>query len=208
MQTQTHDPVIHIRVNELILALRLDHVVSLLAETPDNAKDGKFGHVCKRVTSLLDVVVHSEHRLLQVVDSCECSCSTDTCTAVQDYFVVHGDICKLLSVKHAFSAPLAPVMHSEMLNDRLDNLVVLLLGCPEIWPRQILQLRNNPTVNYLTIGVLLSQLKPSLDQVGHEAFNRNQEHFFVIVKWNALNRLILPDLSRPILMALHLGVLF
>ena len=43
-----------------------------------------------------------------------------------------------------------------MLNDRLDNLVVLLLGRSEIRPRQILQLCYDPSIDDLTISVLLS----------------------------------------------------
>lgn len=51
-------------------------------------------------------------------------------------------------------------------------------------------------------------MQPSLNQIGHEAFNRDQQDFLVIVKGNALNRLVLPDLLWPILVALDFSVLF
>ena len=43
------DPVVDVDVDELVLALRLDHVVALLAETPDDAEDREFGHLSERV---------------------------------------------------------------------------------------------------------------------------------------------------------------
>ena len=49
---------------------------------------------------------------------------------------------------------------------------------------------------------------PSLDQIGHEAFNRDQQDFLVLVKGYALDRLVLPDLLWPVLVALDFSMLF
>ena len=93
-----------------------------------------------------------------------------------------------------------------MLNNRFNDLVVLLLRRTEVRPCQILELRHDSTVHNLAICVLLSQLEPPLDQVGHEAFHGDEENLFIAVKWNTLHRLILPHLLRPVLVALHLRV--
>ena len=112
MQVQAHDPVVNIGVNEFILALGLDHVVALLAQAPDHTEDGELGQVGEWVASLLDVIVHREHRLLQVVDGCQGARTPNPRTAVQHYFVIGGDIGQLFSVKHAFSTSFPPMMHS------------------------------------------------------------------------------------------------
>lgn len=98
-------------------------------------------------------------------------------------------------------------MNSEILDDRFNNLVVLLFGCSEIRPRQVLQLCHDPTVYNLAIGVFLRELESSLDKAGHQALDRDQEHFFIIVEWDALHGLVLPDLRGPVLVALYFRVL-
>ena len=94
-----------------------------------------------------------------------------------------------------------------MLYDRPNDLVVLLLGCAEIGPREVLQLRHDATIDDLSVGVLACELEPSLDEVGHERLNRDEEHLLITVKGYTLHRFILPDLTRPVLMALDLCVL-
>ena len=94
-----------------------------------------------------------------------------------------------------------------MLYDRPNDLVVLLLRCAEIRPREVLQLRHDATIDDLAVGVLARQLEPSLDEIGHERLNRDEKHLLITVKGYTLHRFILPDLTRPVLMALHLCVL-
>ena len=94
-----------------------------------------------------------------------------------------------------------------MLNYRLDNLVVLLFGRSEVRPRQVLQLRDDPTVDHLAIGVFLRQLEPALNQIRHEALDGDEEHFLIAVERDALNAFILPHLRRPVLVTLDLSVL-
>ena len=84
----------------------------------------------------------------------------------------------------------------------------MLFGRTEIWPCQILQLRHNSTVDDGSFCVFFSQLEPSLDEIGHEDFNWDQEHFLVVVKRYASHALVLPDLLRPVLMTLNLWMLF
>ena len=45
-----------------------------------------------------------------------------------------------------------------MLYDRPNDLVVLLLRCAEIGPREVLQLRHYATIDDLAVGVLARQL--------------------------------------------------
>ena len=58
-------------------------------------------------------------------------------------FVVGGYVHELLLIEEVLSATLAPMMSSQVLNDRLDYLVVLLFGRAEVWPRQVLQLGDD-----------------------------------------------------------------
>ena len=79
LEPQTLDPVVHVGVDELILALRLDHVVALLAQSSHHAEDGKFGQLGERVPRPLQVIVHSEYYLLQIVDGSQGSCAPYSC---------------------------------------------------------------------------------------------------------------------------------
>ena len=79
LEPQTLDPVVHVGVNELILALRLDHVVALLAQSSHHAEDGKFGQLGERVPRPLQVIVHSEYYLLQIVDGSQGSRAPYSC---------------------------------------------------------------------------------------------------------------------------------
>ena len=78
LEPQTLDPVVHVGVNELVLALRLDHVVALLAQSAHHAEDGKFGQLGERVSRPLQVIVHREHYLLQIVDGRQGTCAPDS----------------------------------------------------------------------------------------------------------------------------------
>ena len=51
MQAQGDEPLVDVSVDELVLALRLDHVVPLLSKAPDYAKHSQFWHLCELVTS-------------------------------------------------------------------------------------------------------------------------------------------------------------
>ena len=98
-------------------------------------------------------------------------------------------------------------MQAQMLNDSTNDLVVLLFRCTEIRPREILQLSDDATVNNLSIGVFSGQLEPSLDQVRHEGFHRNEKYFLIAVKGDTLYRFVFPNLTRPVLMTLDLRML-
>ena len=104
---------------------------------------------------------------------------------MQNYFVIRGDVCHLFSVKQAFTASLTPMMQPHVLDDCSDNLVVLLLRRPEIRPGQVLQLRHDARAYNLATRVFLRQLKPSLDQIRHQTFNRDEENLLVVVKRDA-----------------------
>ena len=78
LEPQTLDPVVHVGVDKLVLALRLDHVVALLAQSAHDAEDGKFGQLGERVSRPLQVIVHSEHYLLQIVDGRQGPCAPDS----------------------------------------------------------------------------------------------------------------------------------
>jgi hypothetical protein len=127
---------------------------------------------------------------------------------VKNYFVIVGDVRELLGVQHALTSPLAPMMHSQMLDDCSYYLVVLFFGRSEIRPSQVLQLRHNSRLHDLAIAVFVRDLEPALDQVGHEALNGDKEHLFIIVKGNSRHRLVLPDLLGPVLVALDFGMFF
>ena len=79
--------------------------------------------------------MQDQHGLLQVVDSCQCSRSANTGTAMEHNFVVGGYVHELLLIEEVLSATLTPMMNSQVLDDRLDYLVVLFFGCAEVWPR-------------------------------------------------------------------------
>ena len=87
--------------------------------------------------------MQDQHGLLQVVDGCQGSSSANTGTAMEHNFVVSGYVHELLLIKEVLSATLTPMMNSQVLNDRLDYLVVLLFGRAEVWPRQVLQLGDD-----------------------------------------------------------------
>ena len=78
LEPEALDPMVHVSVNEFVLALRLDHVVALLTQSADHAEDGKFGQLGERVSRPLQVIVHSEHDLLQIVDGSQGSCAPDS----------------------------------------------------------------------------------------------------------------------------------
>ena len=107
--------------------------------------------------------MNCQNGLLQVVDRRERACPSNACRAVQDYFVIGGDVGELLGIQDVLPAALAPVVHAQVLNDRLDYLVVLLLRSTEVWPSQVLQLGYDSLADDLASGVFLSQLQASLD---------------------------------------------
>ena len=82
VEPQALEPVVHVSVDEFVLALRLHHVVALLAQAAHHAEDGQFGEFGERVTRPLQVVVHSQHYLLQIVDGRQGACAPDPCRAV------------------------------------------------------------------------------------------------------------------------------
>jgi len=49
MQVKRLDPLVHIDVNELVLALRLNHIVALLSEASHYAEDREFRHWCELI---------------------------------------------------------------------------------------------------------------------------------------------------------------
>jgi hypothetical protein len=151
--------------------------------------------------------VHAQHSLLQVVNRRQSPRPTDSCAAVERYLVVSRDVGHILGVEEVLAAALAPVVQRQVLDYRLQNLVVLFLGCAKIWPRQVLQLRDDPTVYHLASGVLLRELEPALDQVGHEGLDGEEANFFVVLEGNAADTLVFPDLTGPVLVALDLRVL-
>lgn len=160
-----------------------------------------------RLTSLV-VIVERQHSLLQVIDSCQCSCATNSSTAMQNNLVISGDICNLFGIQQEFSISFAPVMHSEVLNYRFDYFVVLFFRSSEIWPSQILQLCHNSGADNRSTSIFLSQLKSSLDQIRHEGLNRNEQNFFVVIERNSRDTFVFPNLFRPILVTLDFSVLF
>ena len=85
-----------------------------------------------------DVVVQTEHGLLQVVNGCEGASAPDSRTAVKHDFVVVGNVELLLLVERALAPSLAPVMLLQMLNYGAYYLVVLFFGHTEIRPGQVL----------------------------------------------------------------------
>ena len=54
MQIQGDKPVVDVRVDEFILALRLDHVVALFTEAPHDSKDAQFRYWSKRIARYLN----------------------------------------------------------------------------------------------------------------------------------------------------------
>lgn len=53
---------VYIGINELVLALGLDHVVALLTQSADNAEDGKFAYLSERV-----LLYHHEQKRMSYV---------------------------------------------------------------------------------------------------------------------------------------------
>ena len=89
---------IDICVYELILALRLYHIIALFSEASHNSEDRQFGNLGERITSFLDVVMEAHYCLLEVVDCSQSACTSDTRTTVQNYFVILRDVGHLLGV--------------------------------------------------------------------------------------------------------------
>jgi len=75
--------VVYIGINELVLALGLDHVVALLTQSADNAEDGKFAYLSERVLLALIMFMKGQHCLLQVVNGGEGASSTNACAAMK-----------------------------------------------------------------------------------------------------------------------------
>ena len=103
---------VHVSVYEFILALRLDHVVSLFAKSAHHAEDRESGLFGEGVPRPMDMLVHGQHYLLQVVDGGEGARPSDPGRAVQDYFVVGGYVRQLLGVEKVFAASLAPMVQT------------------------------------------------------------------------------------------------
>ena len=112
LKAKTLDPVVHVSVYEFILALRLDHVVSLFAETAHHAENREPGLLGEGIPRPMDVLVHGQHYLLQVVDGGEGARPSDPRGAVQDYFVVSGYVRQLLGVEKVLAASLAPMVQT------------------------------------------------------------------------------------------------
>ena len=89
---------VNVCVYELILALRLYHVIALLSEASHDTEDGQFRNLGERITSFLDVVMEAHYCLLEVVDCSQSACTSDTRTTVQNYFVILRDVGHLLGV--------------------------------------------------------------------------------------------------------------
>lgn len=55
---------VNIGIDELVLALGLDHVVALLTKPANNAKDRELADLSEGVFLALDVIMQNEHCLL------------------------------------------------------------------------------------------------------------------------------------------------
>ena len=161
--------------------------------------------MCEWVSIAFLVQLQVQHGLLDVINGDECPGSADAGTAVEDDFVCTVNVGSW-SVSLFVNAFFMVFSHDS--EDVFNDFVVLLFWCTVIGPGQILELCYYPGLDGLALGVHYSQLHLTLYQVWHKRLHRYQTHFFIIIEYDALLRLIFLNLSWPVLMAFYFGVLF